>query len=233
MTTALLVDFYRHLPERGEGTDPAAWLAGLQKAVVAFKKDVAWRYNEGTLQRLLNGPDAEARQAAVLALGLLGTMASNKPLARRLHDRDERVRQLAANALWSLWFRADTPAHNQALQRLMRLRDRDKALAGLDALVQKAPGFAEAYNQRAILAFRMKQFERSIADCEKALELNPFHFGAQAGMGQCYLQLRKHKAALKAFRSALRIHPHLDGVAETVRALETALGEEGRKDDKK
>jgi hypothetical protein len=47
------------------------------------------------------------------------------------------------------------------------------------------------------------------------------------------MQLRKHRAALKAFRAALRINPHLDGVADTVRALETALGEEGRKDDKK
>ena len=27
--------------------------------------------------------------------------------------------------------------------------------------------------------------------------------------------------------------PHLDGVADTIRALENALGEEGRKDDKK
>ena len=30
-----------------------------------------------------------------------------------------------------------------------------------------------------------------------------------------------------------RFNPHLDGVADTIRALETALGEEGRKDDKK
>jgi tetratricopeptide (TPR) repeat protein len=119
------------------------------------------------------------------------------------------------------------------LQRLSRLRDREKALAGLDALVQKAPNFAEAFNQRAIVTFRLKQFDRSIADCEKALQLNPYHFGAQAGMAQCYLQLRKHKAALKAFRHALRINPTMEGIAETIRALENALGEEGRKDDKK
>ena len=55
----------------------------------------------------------------------------------------------------------------------MRLRDRDKAVAGLDLLVQKAPRFAEAYNQRAILHFRLKQYDRSIADCEKTLQLNP------------------------------------------------------------
>ena len=54
-----------------------------------------------------------------------------------------------------------------------------------------------------------------------------------AGMAQSYMQMRKHKAALKAFRTALRLNPNLAGVAETIRALENALGEEGRKDDKK
>ena len=160
-------------------------------------------------------------------------MEANAAVAACLKDDDAEARRTAAEALWALWFRADDMENNRELQRLVRLRDRDKALAGLDALVQKCPRFAEAYNQRAILLFRLKEFERSIADCEKALLLNPCHFGAQAGMAQCYMQLRKHKAALRAFRAALRINPDLDGVAETIRALENALGEEGRKDDKK
>jgi tetratricopeptide (TPR) repeat protein len=98
----------------------------------------------------------------------------------------------------------------------------------LNDLIRTAPGFAEAYNQRAILHFRLEQYDRSVADCQAVLRLNPHHFGAQAGLGQCYLRLRRHRAALRAFRVALRINPHLDGIAETVRALENALGEEGR-----
>jgi len=43
----------------------------------------------------------------------------------------------------------------------------------------------------------------------------------------------KLRAALRVYRRAHRINPNLDGVAETIRALENALGEEGRKDDKK
>ena len=38
--------------------------------------------------------------------------------------------------------------------------------------------------------------------------------------------MRKNKAALKAFRAALRINPALDGVAETIRAIENALPED-------
>jgi tetratricopeptide (TPR) repeat protein len=177
--------------------------------------------------------NVKVRRAALLALGQLGGIDANPIIAAHLKDDDTEARRLAADALWALWFRADDENNTEELQRLMRVRDREKAVAGLDRLLQKAPNFAEAYNQRAIHYFKMKQFERSIADCEKTLQLNPYHFGAMAGMAQSYMQMRKHKAALKAFRTALRINPNLDGVAETIRALENALGEEGRKDDKK
>jgi tetratricopeptide (TPR) repeat protein len=228
--TALLVEFYRQLPEPREGDSPKGWARRLEAALAKFKKQAAARYTEGTLQRLLEGAmSVETRRAAGLALGMLGTMAATPEIAARLHDEDEMVRSLAADALWSIWFRADTTANNQELQRLMRVRDRDKALAGLDALIKKAPEFAEAYNQRAIRYFQRKEYQRSIADCEKVLELNPYHFGAQSGMAQCFMHLRKAKSALKAYREAYRINPNLEGVEAAIRDLEKALGEEGKK----
>jgi tetratricopeptide (TPR) repeat protein len=230
VSNSLLVEYYKQIPE-GRSDDKPKMTR--KEAIEVFKRRVAERYTEGTLMRLLESADSEARRASLLALGLLGTMDACPAIAARLRDDDRDVAQMAADTLWTLWFRADSPAHNEELQRLARVRDREKALAGFDALIRLAPEFAEAYNQRAIVLFRLKQFERSIADCEKALDLNPHHFGAQAGLGQCYLQMRKHRAALKAFRNALRINPHLDGVAETIRALENALGEEERRDDKK
>ena len=46
-------------------------------------------------------------------------------------------------------------------------------------------------------------------------------------------QMRRHKSALKAFRQALRLNPNLDGIAETVRAIEASLGGDDRRDEKK
>jgi tetratricopeptide (TPR) repeat protein len=230
VSNSLLVEYYNQIPEGRSDVKPKMTR---KEAIEAFKHRVAERYNEGTLMRVLENGDNSARRAALLALGLLGTMDACSAIAPRLHDEDREIAQTAADTLWTLWFRGDSPANNDELQRLARVRDRKKALAGLDALVLRAPEFAEAYNQRAIVHFRLKQFDRCVADCEKTLELNPYHFGAQAGLGQCYLQMRKHKAALKAFRHALRVNPNMDGVAETIRALENALGEEGRRDDKK
>jgi tetratricopeptide (TPR) repeat protein len=249
MSVPLLVEFFNALPEdalRG-GLDWPTRLsisdredsramdgkrvggkARRRAAVHVFCKQVQERYTEGTLLRVLAVADAPARQAAVFALGLLGSFAVNDVLAAHLHDEDEEVSRLASEALWTLWFRGDNAAHSNELYRILRMRDRDKALAALNELIRQAPRFAEAYNQRAILHFRQEQYDRSAADCEAVLRLNPHHFGAQAGLGQCYLRMRRHRAALRAFRTSLRINPGLDGIAETVRALENALGEEGR-----
>jgi tetratricopeptide (TPR) repeat protein len=225
VATALLTEWYDELLER-ESKDP-------QKMLNQFRKRVVERYTEGTLQRLADCPNVKARRAAVLALGMMGTMDSNEALAGRLQDDDTQVRQLAADALWSLWFRGDTEANSNELRRLVQLGDSDRVLMGLNALIKKAPRFAEAYNQRAIIYYRKHEYEKSIADCEKVLQANPYHFGALSGMAQCYLNLRKPRAALKAYRNAHRVNPNLEGVQEAIRALEEALGEEGRKDDRK
>ena len=92
---------------------------------------------------------------------------------------------------------------------------------------------AHVHRILAALKLNFNELDKAVYHQDRALSLNPHHFGAQAGMAQCLLNLRKHRAALKAFRQALRIHPHLDGIQDTIRALETALGEEGRRDDKK
>jgi tetratricopeptide (TPR) repeat protein len=250
MNTPLLVEFFSALPEdalRGQEDWPfsrseadgqeagrsakgraTGGKARRRAAIHVFRKQVQERYNEGTLLRLVQSPNIAARRAAIFALGLLGSPAANDALAGRLHDSDEDAAIMAGEALWSLWFRGDNPGHSDELYRLVRMRDTDKALAGLHELIVRAPRFAEAYNQRAILYYRLEQYDRAAADCETALRLNPHHFGAQAGLGGCYLRMRKNRAALKAFRIALRMNPRLENIAETVRALENTLGEEGR-----
>src|SRR5262249_41657624 len=154
-------------------------------------------------------------------------------LAYRLKDEDRTLRQLAADALWSLWYHADSDANNQELQRARQMSDNDKKRASLDALIQKAPAFAEAYNQRAILNFQLSEFQKSTSDCEKVINPTPCHFGALVGMAQCYMGLNKPKPALRAFRNAYRINPDMEGVEETIRALESALGEEGRRNEER
>lgn len=221
MSMPLLVEFYDELPidEVSVGT------ARRRRGMEAFKRKVRGRYSEGTLLRLLESPEARIRQAAATALGLIGTLAVNAEVAGRLHDDDFSVRKAAADALWAIWFRGAGETARRQLQRLTRISP-EKSIPALDQMIEQLPEFAEARNQRAIAHFRAGQFVKSIGDCEKVLEMNPCHFGAQAGMGQCLLKLRKPRLALKAFRDALRINPSLEGINETIRTLEDLLGEE-------
>lgn len=235
MPSTLLVQYFGDLPTPREGEDFSEWRQRHFKATKRFKKRVLARYTEGTLIRLLDNKLAETRKAALFALGLLGTMEANSPMARLLHDGDNDVADMATASLWNLWFRADSEENNTELQKATRIRDREKALECMTNLINKAPDFAEALNQRAIIYFRMKQYEDSIADCQRALDLNPWHFGAQVGMAQSFMKMKKHRSALKAFRNTLKIHPRMEGVADAIRTLEKVLGEDGggRKDDKK
>jgi tetratricopeptide (TPR) repeat protein len=234
MATALLLEYYQELPERTSGEPAQAWQRRYQIGVDKFQHKVQTRYNEGTLLRLLDASHSQTRQAAALALGLCGTMTSNRTLAGMLHDDDPAVRQMASESMWSIWSRAGTPEQNQELQRLVGLaaseeNDPDTILAGFEALMKDAPDFAEVYNQRAIFFAKHGEFAKSIKDCERVLKLNPHHFGAAGGMAQGYLKQRKLRAALRAYRRSFRINPNLDGVRQAIQSLEKTLGEEGKR----
>jgi len=225
VTEPLIVKFYKKLPQPTPADDAELWEAGVQEAMREFRQAVKNNYTEGTLQRLLDHPVLAARQGAVLALGLFGSMESNAAVAGALKDEDPLVRKFAHDALWEIWLRGGTVDHAWQLRQAVQAADADQALAVLDELIAEAPGFAEAFNQRAIVLFRRGDYARSVSDCQAALRLNPCHFGAAAGLGQCFLKLKKPRAALRAFKQALEINPSLDHLRDAVKQLRDALDE--------
>ncbi len=182
---------------------------------------VSRRYTPGTLQRLAQDPDRQVRRAAVLGLGFIADFSANHAMGRALLDDDRTVRTLAQNGIRSVWTRAGNRRQRRQLQTIIRLnsaRQYDQVIARATDLIDKAPWFAEAWNQRAIARFNLEQFDESIRDCHQALELNPYHFAAAAGMGQAYLELNNYVSALESFRRALRLSPDLEAVrAQVVR----------------
>src|SRR5580658_10305031 len=132
MGLPLLLEFYNELPEP-VGANANEWEELLRAALEKFKKKVQARYSEGTLHRLAGSTDVRNRRAAILALGMIGSMkVSNAYVAARLHDDDASVRQLASDALWSVWFRADNDDNNAELQKIMDVRDHRKRRVRLE-----------------------------------------------------------------------------------------------------
>jgi tetratricopeptide (TPR) repeat protein len=191
--------------------------------LAVFSQHIAARYPEAVLARLVKSGSTPARRAAVLALGVCGGFGSNAAVARALRDPDPLVRSLADNALWAIWFRADTPVNNALLEQVRTLIGRqrlEEAIVLATRLIGRAPEFAEAYNQRAIARFLLGELEASAADCRRVLARNPYHFGALSGLAQCQLRLNQRREALITFRRALRLQPYSEGIRQAVAALE-------------
>lgn len=191
--------------------------------VESFRQQVSARYTEGTLARLAESGPLKSRQAAVRALGLFGTFESNAVVARALRDSDPSVRALADNALWGIWFRADTPENNAMLEQVQLLIRHDRladAVKLATHLIARAPHFAEAYNQRAIAHFVQGHYEASAEDCKRALDRNPYHIGALGGLAQCQVELDQRHEALKTYQRLLRLQPFNTRLREFVSALE-------------
>jgi len=191
-----------------------------------FVAEVNVRYTQGTLQRLLEHPACEIRRAAALALGFLGNYDSNAALGKLLNDPDPTVRLLAETSIRKVWLRYGTESQQKQLSVIIRLnaaRRYQEAITRADRLIEEAAGFAEAYNQRAVAYYGIGEHAEAIRDCRMALELNPYHFAAAAGMGQAYLELRDPVAALDAFRRALKLNPDLQAVRMQVARLERLI----------
>ena len=200
--------------------------------VDSFRNRVALRYNEGTLGRILAAsPDVSARRAAVLSLGILGSFEQSNPvLGKALRDDDVAVRSMAEDALWAILFRADTPEHNQTLERVRNSISRkqlDQAETMVNRLIADSPNFAEAYNQRAFVYFLQGRFAESAEDCQRVLARNPFHIGAVEGLAKCQLGLNRPRDALKSLCRALKLRPHNSALRESIHELETQIESEG------
>lgn len=195
----------------------------------AFVQAVAERYLLSTLERLAAGGNHVSRRAAIMAVGFLGDYSHSSILGRALADRDRGVRLLADSGIRQLWRRDGSRSQQDQLARVCRLNQNeqyDEARRAASELIDDAPSFAEAWNQRAVSYFAQRQFEDAANDCHQTLELNPYHFGAAVGLAHCYLHLDEPFTALDNFRRALAINPDLEDVRGQIELLSRTL--EGR-----
>jgi tetratricopeptide (TPR) repeat protein len=112
--------------------------------------------------------------------------------------------------IWSIWAESgdgDLDKVYQVGSQAMVLGDLATALTIFDAIVAKAPDFAEGWNKRATLHYMLGNYEQSIADIDRTLALEPHHFGALAGLGLVNLELQRDEAALDAFERVLKVSP--------------------------
>jgi Flp pilus assembly protein TadD len=140
---------------------------------------------------------------------------------KALRGDDPTLARQAEAALWAMWCRCGRPELDARLGEAvaaMERRDFAGAERRLAALVEDAPGWAEAWNKRATVRYLAGDYDGSIADCRETVARNPHHFGALSGQGLCHMALGQFGPAAALFRQALAVHPHLEAVRHNLRS---------------
>ena len=128
--------------------------------------------------------------------------------------------------IWALWLESANAEVNLLMLEgvdAMNGADFKRAMTAFDSMVEVDPKFAEGWNKRATVEFLTGDFKASVGDIQKTLELEPRHWGALSGLGQIYVALGDEEAALRAFKRALEINPHLAATRLKVKELEEKL----------
>lgn len=142
---------------------------------------------------------------------------------------DEKSAEKLSRDIWKVWMKSGSDTVDLLVRRAvgaMEAKDEKTAESLLDAVVEIAPNYAEAWNRRATLYFSQKKYARSMADVQRVLALEPRHFGALGGLATMLEETGQDAAALDVYRKALKVHPFLPGARRSVEKLQTEI--EGR-----
>ena len=184
------------------------------------------------------GPGSGRRYAGWLALAFALTWA---PLAMPdqtderldtlfsiLQTTAERANLRRAEALiWQLWMLSGNQDIDRQLNRATEAMNAGQPETAVDLtgrIIARMPDFAEAWNTRATAYYMLEDYEASISDIERTLELEPRHFGALSGLGLIHLQRGDDLGALRAFEDVLRINPNATHARRQIQRLSNKLG---------
>lgn len=165
-------------------------------------------------------PESEAARTEILA-GLYDRLRqaqnaeSAAPIARTIEE---------------LWLRSGSDTVDVLMSRaiiLVQDNDYDQAIEILDSVTSIAPEYSEGWNQRATVYFLKRDYDRSLNDLRQVLALDPRHFKAINGLALILQELGDKPAALKAYRKALQVHPHLGGANQAIKELEREVEGQG------
>ena len=135
---------------------------------------------------------------------------------------DELAAKAVEEKIWELWSRFDSPTAEVLLGQAvvaMNAAENTASLEILDRIVASYPAYAEAWNKRATLQFVLGNYDASLKDIEKVLDLEPRHFGALAGRGMIYQSQENWTAALNAYREALSMNPTMTEIKNAIKEL--------------
>ena len=124
-------------------------------------------------------------------------------------ENQDEIRDLISD-IWNIWYEVDDPKVIEYFEKgiqAMNLRNYPLAIRFFNNLIEEDPNFAEGWNKRATVHFMMGNFDESMQDIIKTLELEPRHFGALDGMGLIFIHQGQFQQAIDVYDKMLEIFP--------------------------
>ena len=118
------------------------------------------------------------------------------------------------NQIWNIWHEIDDPKMTRAFEtgiQMMNLGYFKRSIEYFDKVININPNFAEAWNKRATAHFMMGNFDLSMQDISKTLQLEPRHFGALDGMSLIFIHTNQPEKAIDVYDKMLEIFPNSTG----------------------
>ncbi len=193
-------------------------LCALQLAHAANEEKLSYQQ----ARKALGHAEPQRRINGMYQLVKLGTAKDAGAVYALLDDAEPSVRQAALATVWQLWGKSGDAAIDKLYQEgLDRMQDGDmpKAIKVFSDIIARRPGFAEAWNKRATIHYMSGDYDLSMKDCERVLELLPQHFGALVGYAQMLAEREQPEKALNLMERASKINPYLANAELLMAAL--------------
>lgn len=150
------------------------------------------------------------------------------PLFEKLMNSDLPPAEARAieGQIWTIWQASGSDTTDLLLMRVdefLREDAAEPAIHLLNEVVSLSPDYAEGWNKRATAYYLQDDYKAALQDVEHTLRLEPRHFGAWSGLGTILLGLGEDARALRAYRRALQINPHLTEIAKEAERLELTV----------
>lgn len=161
------------------------------------------------------------------------SLTKSDPGAEEKPDLDTLFQQLAeaksapmrakiAQQIQIEWSRSNSPTIDLLMARAhtaMKNKAPGLALDLLDAVVRFKPDYAAGWNRRAAAYFLTGDIGKALVDVERALAIEPRHWGALAGLAAIQQGLGESEAALATYGRILEIYPEMEKATEALKAL--------------
>ena len=144
-------------------------------------------------------------------------------------SQDAALLMKAEANIWDIWYDSgEEEIDAMMLEAAVLVRSGQLAAAEsiYSRVIKIAPGFSEGWNRRATVRFYQHDYDGSLDDIKRTLNLEPRHFGAFWGLGMIMGAQRDFQRAISAFEKLLELKPNSSDARPRIELLKQELSRE-------